>query len=65
MHATASLWQTLAYPHIIDDAFIDTVLVHVTESVKTLQLKGLKRRKAQRLIEATACQAIAEMWTAA
>lgn len=65
MHATASLWQTLCYPHIIDDAFIDTVLGHVTESIKALELKGIKRRKAQRLIEATACQAIAEMWTAA
>ena len=53
------------FPHIIDDAFLDTVMAHVAESVRALDISGMKRRKAQRLIEDVACQAVCEMWTAA
>ena len=63
MHA--SIVQRLFFPHIIDDEFIKAILAHVTESVRALDISKMRRRKAQRLIEATACQAIAEMWTAA
>lgn len=63
MHA--SIVQRLFFPHIVDEEFIGAILSHVTESVKALDIAGMRRRKAQRLIEATACQAVAEMWTAA
>ena len=65
MLARAGLFKTLFFPHIIDDEFIAAIVGHVTESIRSLDLSGLRRRKAQTLIEATACQAIAEMWTAA
>lgn len=57
--------QFLFYPHIVDDAFIDDIVAHVIKAVKELDVSDMRRRKAQRLIEATACQAVAEMWTSA
>jgi hypothetical protein len=63
MHA--SIIQRLFYPHIIDDQFIDAIVAYVIEAVKELDVSNMRRRKAQRLIEATACQAIAEMWSGA
>ena len=53
------------FPHIIDDAFVDGLMAHVTESIKALDVSHLRRRKAQRLIEVTACHAVAEIWTLA
>jgi hypothetical protein len=63
MHA--SIVQRLFFPHIVDDEFIGAILSHVTESVRALDVSHLRRRKAQKLIEETAKQAVAEMWTAA
>ena len=63
MHA--SIVQRVFFPHIIDDEFISAILSHVAESVRALDVAKMRRRKAQRLIEATACQAVADMWTAA
>lgn len=63
MHA--SIVQRVFFPHIIDDEFISAILSHVAESIRALDVAKMRRRKAQRLIEATACQAVAEMWTAA
>jgi hypothetical protein len=60
-----NLIQTVFFPHIIDDEFIAAIVGHVVESVRSLDVTDLRRRKAQRLIEQTACQAVAEMWTAA
>jgi hypothetical protein len=57
--------QTLFFPHIIDDAFVDAIVARVIEAVKELDVTDMRRRKAQRLIEQTACQAIAEMWSSA
>jgi hypothetical protein len=61
----ANLIQAVFFPHIVDDEFIEDIVAHVIESVKELDVSDLRRRKAQRLIEQTACQAVAEMWTAA
>ncbi len=64
MYAKAGLIQAMFFPHIIDDAFLDTVMAHVAESVKAVELPK-RRRAAQQLIEDVACQAVCEMWTAA
>ena len=61
----ANIIQTLFYPHIVDDQFVDAIVARVIEDVKELDVTDLRRRKAQRLIEATACNAIAEMWSGA
>ena len=53
------------FPHIIDDAFVDAIVARVIEAVRELDVSDMRRRKAQRLIEQTACQAVAEMWTSA
>jgi hypothetical protein len=63
MHA--SIVQRLFYPHIVDDAFIEAIVGHVIDSVRELDVTDMRRRKAQRLIEATACKAVAEMWSSA
>lgn len=60
-----NLIQAIFYPHIIDDAFVDAIVAHVIETVRELDVTDMRRRKAQRLIEATACQAVAEMWSSA
>lgn len=60
-----NLIKTLFFPHIIDDAFVDAIVAHVIEAVRELDVTDMRRRKAQRLIEATACQAVAEMWSSA
>jgi hypothetical protein len=66
MHAAkANILQSVFFPHIIDDAFIDAIMAHVTETVRELDVSDMRRRKAQKLIEATACQAVADMWTSA
>jgi hypothetical protein len=61
----ANLFQAIFYPHIIDDQFVDAIVARVIEDVKELDVSDMRRRKAQRLIEQTACQAIAEMWSSA
>ena len=61
----ANIIQTLFFPHIVDDQFVDAIVARVIEDVKELDVTDLRRRKAQRLIEQTACQAIAEMWSSA
>lgn len=61
----ANLIQAIFFPHIIDDAFVDAIVAHVIEAVRELDVTNMRRRKAQRLIEQTACQAIAEMWSGA
>lgn len=64
----ANIIQAVFFPHIVDDAFVDAILAHVIDSVKELdteRLFGMRRRKAQRLIEATACQAVADAWSEA
>lgn len=67
MHA--SLVQRVFFPHIVDEEFIAAIVAHVSESVRAFVLENdvlkLRRRKAQREIEKIACQAVAEMWTAA
>ena len=63
MHA--SIVQRMFFPHIVDDAFVEAIVGHVIEAVRELDVTNMRRRKAQRLIEATACQAVAEMWTSA
>jgi len=63
MHA--SIIQRLFYPHIVDDAFVDAIVARVIEAVRELDVSDMRRRKAQRLIEQTACEAIAEMWSGA
>jgi hypothetical protein len=63
MHA--SIVQRLFYPHIVDDQFIDEIVAHVIDAVRELDVSYMRRRKAQRLIEATACKAVAEMWSSA
>lgn len=63
MHA--NLIQAVFFPHIVDDAFVEAIVGHVIDAVRELDVSDMRRRKAQRLIEATACQAVAEMWTAA
>jgi hypothetical protein len=55
----------LFYPHIVDDQFVEAIVARVIEDVKELDVSDMRRRKAQRLIEATACNAIAEMWSLA
>ena len=65
MHAKANIFQSVFFPHIIDDAFVDAIVAHVIEAVRELDVTDMRRRKAQRLIEATACQAVAEMWSSA
>lgn len=59
------LIQAAFFPYIVDDQFIDAIVAHVIEAVKELDVSDMRRRKAQRLIEATACQAVAEMWSGA
>jgi hypothetical protein len=61
----ANLIQAMFFPHIVDEQFIDDIVGHVIETVRELDVSNLRRRKAQRLIEATACKAVAEMWSAA
>ena len=61
----ANLIQAIFYPHIVDDAFVDAIVAHVIEAVRELDVSDMRRRKAQKLIEATACQAVAEMWSGA
>ena len=61
----ANLFQAIFYPHIVDDQFVDAIVARVIEDVKELDVTNMRRRKAQRLIEQTACQAIAEMWSLA
>jgi hypothetical protein len=63
MHA--SIVQRLFFPHIVDDEFIEDIVAHVIDAVRELDVTDMRRRKAQRLIEATACKAVAEMWSAA
>lgn len=65
MHAKANILQSVFFPHIVDDAFIDAIMAHVNESVRELDVTDLRRRKAQRLIEQVACQAVVEMWSGA
>ena len=65
MHAKANILQSVFFPHIIDDQFVDAIVARVIEDVKELDVSDMRRRKAQRLIEQTACQAIAEMWSSA
>jgi hypothetical protein len=65
MHAKANILQSVFFPHIIDDAFVDAIVARVIEDVKELDVSDMRRRKAQRLIEQTACQAVAEMWSSA
>ena len=59
-----NLFKSVMYPFIIDDDFVALLVAHVTERVRSLELPA-RRRKAQALIEATAAEAICEMWTAA
>lgn len=61
----ANLIQAVFFPHIIDDAFIDDIVAHVIEAVRELDVSSMRRRKAQRLIEATACRAVADAWSEA
>jgi len=61
----ANIIQAIFFPHIVDNAFVDAILAHVIESVRELDVASMRRRKAQRLIEATACNAVAEMWSEA
>jgi hypothetical protein len=61
----ANLIQAVFFPHIVDDQFIDEIVAHVIDAVRELDVTDMRRRKAQRLIEQTACQAVAEMWSAA
>ena len=68
MHAKANILQSIFWPHIVDDAFIDAIMTYVTECIKELDVKELRqmrRKQAQRLIEQTACKAVAEMWSGA
>ena len=57
--------QALFYPHMIDDEFVEAIVVHVTETIRELDLGKQRRRQAQHLIEESARHAVAEMWTAA
>lgn len=64
----ANLIQVMFFPHIIDEAFIDDIVASVIEAVRELDADNLlemPRRRAQRLIEATARQAVADTWSAA
>lgn len=64
MQAKINLFAAAFFPHIIDDAFLDSVMAHVAESIKAVELPK-RRYEAQEFCEYIACQAVCEMWTAA